>query len=62
MKAVLTSLNMAFLPISSSRFNERQIPLFISLTRQCFAVLCKVLGDFGAFWERDIFFSKDKLH
>ena len=31
-KAVLTSLNMAFLPLCRSRFKQRQIPLLITLT------------------------------
>ena len=28
----------------------------------CLAVLCKFLGDFWVFWERDIFFSKGRLN
>ena len=54
LKAVFTSLNMAFVPISRSRFKQRQFPPLRTL-RNVFAVLCKFLGDFWAFWERDIF-------
>ena len=32
LKAVLTSMNMAFVPISRWRFQQRQIPLFKTLT------------------------------
>ena len=46
-KTILTSLNTAFLSISRSRLKQLLL-----------AVLCKFLGDFRAFWERDIFFSK----
>ena len=50
MKAVLRSLNTAFLPISQATLN-----LSAHLINHCLAVLCKFLGDFWAFWERDIF-------
>ena len=53
MKAVLSSLNTAFLPISRSRFKRHSISAYLS--NHCLAVLCKFLGDFGAFWEREIF-------
>ena len=49
MKAVWTLLNTAFLPISKS------LNLYAYLINRCLAVLCKFLGDFCAFWERDIF-------
>ena len=29
---------------------------------RCFAALCKDLGDFWSFWERDIFFSKNRFN
>ena len=45
LKAVLTSLIMALLPISRSRFKQCQIPP-LNFINQCFAVLCKFLGDF----------------
>ena len=61
MNAALTSLNTAFLPISRSHIKRRLISLLISLTTVWW-VLCKFLGDFLAFWERDIFFSKDRLN
>ena len=54
MKAVLTSLNTTFLPTSHSRFKQREISMLITITT-VLAVLCKFLGDFWAFWERDIF-------
>ena len=49
MKAALTSLNTAFLPISAT------LNLSACFINHCLAVLCKYLGDFWAFWERDIF-------
>ena len=52
-KAVFTSLNMAFLPISRSPFKATPIPSAY-LINLCFAVLCKFLGISVAFWERDI--------
>ena len=57
MKAVLRSLNKAFLPISRSRFKRPLFTLNLSayFISHCLAVLCKFLGDFWAFWERDIF-------
>ena len=59
-KAVFTSLNTAFLPISRSRFMRRQIPSLIALStiwQFCvnFWVFLGVLG------KRDIF-SKDRLN
>ena len=57
MKAVLTSLNTAFLPISvniSVTF-QAKLNLYAHFINHCLAVLCKFLGDFWAFWERDIF-------
>ena len=59
MKAVLTSLNMAFLPISIT-FQATLNPSAYLIT-QCLAVLCKYRCDFWAFWERNIFFLKDRL-
>ena len=54
-KAVLTSLNTAFLSISWSMFQATLNPSDYFFNH-CLAVLCKFLGDFWAFWERDIFF------
>ena len=44
-KAVLTSLNTAFLPISRSRFKQR-VNLYAYFVNHCLVVLCKFLGDF----------------
>ena len=52
MKAVLTSLNTVFLPLSRSRF--KTLNLFAYDHNHCLAVLCEFLEDFWAFWERDI--------
>ena len=55
-KAVLTSLSaICFLPISRSSNAKSVSAYFIN---HCLAVLCTFLGDFWAFWERDIFFLK----
>ena len=54
MKAVFTSLNTAFLPISRSRFKRRQIPMLITLST-IWQFCVNFLGDFKVFWERDIF-------
>ena len=83
MKAVLTSLNRAFLPIYRSRFNFPTLNLsaYSHIHNHCLAVLCKFLGNFRTFWEttsfpgslilppgnevvweRDIFFSKNRLN
>ena len=61
MKAVLTSLNTDFiLPISRSRFKQRQISgHFIS---HCLALLCRFLGDFWHVWKERGFFSNDRLN
>ena len=53
-KAVLTSPNTAFLPKISVTF-QATLNLSAYLINHCLAVLCKCLGDFWAFWERDIF-------
>ena len=50
-KAVLTLLNTAFLPISRSSFKQCQIPMLISLT----IVWWFCVGDFWIFWETGIF-------
>ena len=55
MKAALTSLNTAFLPISRSHFKRSTLNLSAYFINHCLAVLCKLLGKFWAFWERDIF-------
>ena len=60
MKAALTSLNMAFLLISRSHF-QATLNLSEYFINHCLAVSCKFLGDFWAFWERDIF-SQRTLH
>ena len=56
MKAVLTSLNMAFLSylvlVSS---NAKASVYLIDLINQCFAVMCLYIG-------KEIFSSKDKLN
>ena len=59
-KAVLTWLITAFLPISRSRFKQRKISMLISLTtaRQ----FCVNFWIFWAFLERGIFFSKARLN
>ena len=61
-KAVLTSLNTAFLLISRSRAT---LNLCAYLINHCLAVLCKFLGDFlgilGILGKR-YFFSKDRLN
>ena len=49
-KAVLTSFNTAFLPISQSRFKRHLISLLISLT-----TVWRFCVKFWAFWRRDIF-------
>ena len=54
-KAVLTSLNTAFLPVSISVTFQATLNLSAHLINHCLAVLCTCLGDFWAFWERDIF-------
>ena len=56
MKAVLRSLNTAFPPISVTF--QATLNLSVYLINHCLAVLCKVLGDFWAFWERYIFSQK----
>ena len=53
-KAVLTSLNTALLPIARVTFLATSAK-YLYFINHCLAVLCKFLGDFGAFWERDIF-------
>ena len=52
MKAVSASLNTAFLPLVTF---QATLNLSAYLINHCSAVLCKFLGDFWAFWERDIF-------
>ena len=42
--------------------NKHKKYLSAYFINHCLAVLCKFLGDFWAFWERDIFFSKDRLN
>ena len=56
MKAVLTSLNMALLPISRSRFKQHQIPQLNSLTNvwQFCVNFWVIFGRFG----KEIFFSE----
>ena len=56
MKAVLTSLNTAFLAISRHVLsNANSLNLSAYSHNHRLAVLCKFLGDFWTFWERDIF-------
>ena len=53
MKAALTSLNTAFLPISVTF--QATLNLSAHFINHCLAVWCEFLGDFWAFWKRDIF-------
>ena len=53
MKAVVILLNMAFLPISQLRLKLRLISVLNSLTTV--GIFCKFLGNFLAFWERNMF-------
>ena len=55
MKVVLTSLNTAFLPINFSVTFQATLNSSAYLINHDLAVLCKFLGDFWTFWERDIF-------
>ena len=57
LKDVLTSLNMAFVPISCSRVRQRQIPLLKTLTNVLrFCVhFWVIFGHFG----KEIIFLKD---
>ena len=59
MKAVLTSLNTAFLANISVTV-QATLSLSAYFIDHCLAVLCKFLGDYWVFWERD-FFLKDRL-
>ena len=52
----LTSLNTAFLPEYLGHVSSNSKSLFLFHYNHCLAVLCKLLGDSWAFWERDIFF------
>ena len=61
MKAVLRSLNTVLSANTSLTFQATPNPSAY-LINPCFAILCKVLGDFWAFWGGDIFFSKDKIN
>ena len=54
MKAVLRSLNTAFLSQYLGHVSSDTKSLCLSINH-CLAVLCKFLGDFWAFWERYIF-------
>ena len=55
MKAVLTSLNTAFLRANISVTLQATLNLTAHFINLCLVVLCLFLGDFWAFWERDIF-------
>ena len=60
LKAVFTSLNVAFVPVSRSRFKQRQIPplrTFTNVLRFCVNFLMM----FGHS-VNEIFFSKDRLN
>ena len=60
LKAVFTSLNEAFVPISRSRFKQCQIPplrTFTSVLRFCIN-FCVIFGRFV----NEILFSKDRLN
>ena len=59
-EAVFTSLNVAFVPISRSRFKQRQIPplrTFINVLRFC-VNFWMIFGHFV----NEIFFPKDRLN
>ena len=55
MKAVLTSLNTAFLQLSRSRLKQRKIPLLLSTTVSQFCLNIELI--FGCFG-KEIFFSE----
>ena len=55
MKAVLPSLNTASVSINISVTFQATLNLYDYNHNHCLAALCKFLGDFWAFWERDIF-------
>ena len=57
-KAVLTSLNMASLPISCSRFKQRQILTLKTLTSVLRFCANLLVGDFGQFGKEIHFFLK----
>ena len=61
LKAVFTSLNLAFVPISRSRFKQHQIPTLRTFTNVLpFGVNFGVI--FGHFVNEMFFFSKDRLN
>ena len=55
MKAVLPSLNTASVSINISVTFQATLNLYDYNHNHWLAALCKFLGDFWAFWERDIF-------
>ena len=57
LKAVFPPLNLGLMRISRSHFKKCKNSPSHS-TNLCFAVICKFLGDFGGFLERDSFFLK----
>ena len=59
LKAVFTSLNMAFVPISRSRFKQRQFPPLRTL-RNVLRFCVNFWVTFGHFG-KEIFFLKDRL-
>ena len=61
MKAALTSFKHGLSADISVTF-QATLNLSAYFISHCLVVLCKFLGDFWAFWERDIFFSKDRLN
>ena len=62
MKAVFTSLNTRGLSANILVKFQATLNLSAYFINHCLVVLCKFLGDFGAFLERDTFFSKDWLN
>ena len=52
MKTALTSLNTDGLSANFSVTFQATVKLSAYFINHCLAVLCKFLGDFGAFWER----------
>ena len=55
MKAVLPSLNTASVSVNISVTFQATLNLYAYNHNHCLAALCKFLGDFWAFWEKDIF-------
>ena len=62
MKIALTSLTRPLISANTSATFQATLSLSAYFINRCLAVLCKFLGDFWAFWERDIFSQRiDKI-